>query len=197
MRCASKRDRIFRMNEEEFLDAFGVGSYLKDVTTLLLENRPDDAIGFVNDYFKNVAQGSSEIVRAFRCVPLNSFYALSLGTSVCPHSMSGTAQSPWTTSSLHTWLCPCITLSRERILLSFFGCSASNYHKVSFHDRCAIGSDKIALRLECTDLLVEPWERADESRSSVSFDEFIAGTRRTLAFVGLSEPPLSDSAVEA
>jgi hypothetical protein len=34
---------------QEYLDRYGVTTYLKDVITLVLENRPDDPIDFIGN----------------------------------------------------------------------------------------------------------------------------------------------------
>lgn len=56
----------------EYLDKHGVTTYLKDVVTLLLENRPEDPMEFMADYFRNVVNGTSTIVRSFRYIKLTS-----------------------------------------------------------------------------------------------------------------------------
>ncbi|KAJ4460660.1 putative tubulin polyglutamylase complex subunit 1 [Paratrimastix pyriformis] len=65
----------FRLSEEEYLDRYGVGAYLKDVATLLLENRPDDPCAFIEQYFRNAMQqeGSNDIMRAYRYLRLAPF----------------------------------------------------------------------------------------------------------------------------
>mmetsp|Transcript_39346 Transcript_39346/g.97451 ORF Transcript_39346/g.97451 Transcript_39346/m.97451 type:complete len:245 (-) Transcript_39346:30-764(-) len=56
---------------EDLFERSGVTPYLKDVTTLLLENRPEDPLGFVAAYFRWVARsGSSPVLRAHRFVRL-------------------------------------------------------------------------------------------------------------------------------
>ena len=60
------------MDAEEDLDRHGVTAYLKDVVTLLLENRPDSPIAFIAHYFRTVTQGSSPLLRAYRYIRLAS-----------------------------------------------------------------------------------------------------------------------------
>ena len=45
-------------------------AHLKDLVTLLLENRPDSPLEFATDYFRNVVHGSTAVVRAYRHVRL-------------------------------------------------------------------------------------------------------------------------------
>ena len=59
-----------KMDPEEYLDRYGVTAYLKDVVTLLIENRPAQPIEFVLHYFRTVTQGSSPMLRAYRYVRL-------------------------------------------------------------------------------------------------------------------------------
>eukprot|EP00761_Pharyngomonas_kirbyi_P010524 gb/GECH01010544.1/.p1 GENE.gb/GECH01010544.1/~~gb/GECH01010544.1/.p1 ORF type:complete len:296 (+),score=38.75 gb/GECH01010544.1/:1-888(+) len=58
------------MSEDMYLNKYGIDAYLKDVTTLMLENRPEDPIHFMADYFYNVVQGSSPMVRSYRFIRL-------------------------------------------------------------------------------------------------------------------------------
>eukprot|EP00947_MAST-08B_sp_MAST-8B-sp1_P005708 g5708.t1 len=55
---------------EDYLDRYGVTAHLKDLVTLLLENRPDSPLEFATDYFRNVVHGSTAVVRAYRHVRL-------------------------------------------------------------------------------------------------------------------------------
>eukprot|EP01062_Namystynia_karyoxenos_P027980 TRINITY_DN21299_c2_g1_i1.p1 TRINITY_DN21299_c2_g1~~TRINITY_DN21299_c2_g1_i1.p1 ORF type:complete len:339 (+),score=119.24 TRINITY_DN21299_c2_g1_i1:94-1017(+) len=61
---------LTRLTPQEYLDRFSVTAYLKDVSTLLLENRPDEPLAFIADYFKNVIQGTSPLVRSYRYIRL-------------------------------------------------------------------------------------------------------------------------------
>ena len=54
----------------EYLDRHGVTAYMKDVVTLLLENRPASPIAFIQKYFLTVTQGSSPLLRAYRYIQL-------------------------------------------------------------------------------------------------------------------------------
>lgn len=56
--------------DEEYLDRHGVTAYMKDVVTLLLENRPASPIAFISKYFRTVTQGSSPLLRAYRYIQL-------------------------------------------------------------------------------------------------------------------------------
>ena len=59
------------MDAVEYLDRCGVTAYMKDVVTLLLENRPAQPIEFICKYFRTVTQGtSSPLLRAYRYVQL-------------------------------------------------------------------------------------------------------------------------------
>lgn len=61
-----------RLDAEEYLDRHGVTAYLKDVVTLLLENKPESPIAFIAQYFRTVTQGSSPLLRAYRYIKLAS-----------------------------------------------------------------------------------------------------------------------------
>lgn len=59
------------MDAEEYLDRHGVTAFLKDVVTLLLENRPESPIAFIAHYFRTVTHGSnSPLLRAYRYIKL-------------------------------------------------------------------------------------------------------------------------------
>jgi hypothetical protein len=58
------------LDAEEYLDRYGVTAYMKDVVTLLLENRPAAPIAFIARYFRTVTQGSSPLLRAYRYIQL-------------------------------------------------------------------------------------------------------------------------------
>ena len=45
--------------------------YLKDVVTLVLENRPADPIGFIADYLRRVLSGASSVSRAYQYLTLS------------------------------------------------------------------------------------------------------------------------------
>ena len=60
------------LDAEEYLDRYGVTAYMKDVVTLLLENRPASPIAFMSKYFRTVTQGSSPLLRAYRYIKLAS-----------------------------------------------------------------------------------------------------------------------------
>jgi hypothetical protein len=58
------------ISDEEYLDRFGVNAHLKEIVTLLLENRPSAPIDFTAEYFRNVAHGSSPLVRSYSYIKL-------------------------------------------------------------------------------------------------------------------------------
>ena len=58
------------VDSAEYLDRHGVTAYMKDVVTLLLENRPPNPIAFIAKYFQTVTQGSSPLLRAYRYIQL-------------------------------------------------------------------------------------------------------------------------------
>ena len=58
------------LDAEEYLDRCGVTAYMKDCVTLLLENRPDEPLTFMGDYFRTVTQPSSPLLRAYRYIRL-------------------------------------------------------------------------------------------------------------------------------
>eukprot|EP00755_Sulcionema_specki_P014877 Sspe_Gene.57863::Locus_31750_Transcript_1_1_Confidence_1.000_Length_924::g.57863::m.57863 len=59
-----------KLTSQEYLDKYSVTAYLKDVVTLLLENRPDSPVEFIADYFRNVIQGTSPMIRSYRYIKL-------------------------------------------------------------------------------------------------------------------------------
>lgn len=63
---------LAKLYPEEYLDRFGVTTYMKDVITLLLENRPEDCLQFMSNYFSNVVHGSSYMIRSYRYIKLTS-----------------------------------------------------------------------------------------------------------------------------
>ena len=58
------------MPPEEFLERNGVTQYMKDVVTLLLENRPEKPLEFMADYFSNALQGRTAVARSYRYIRL-------------------------------------------------------------------------------------------------------------------------------
>jgi hypothetical protein len=57
------------MAPDEYLDKTGVTTVLKDMMTLLLENRPEDPIRFIADYLKNVP--NTCIMKSYKIITLN------------------------------------------------------------------------------------------------------------------------------
>eukprot|EP00744_Colponema_vietnamica_P027970 GILI01042248.1.p1 GENE.GILI01042248.1~~GILI01042248.1.p1 ORF type:complete len:248 (-),score=39.55 GILI01042248.1:77-820(-) len=56
---------------DEYLDRTNVTAFLKDAVTLLLENRPENPIKFLADYFQAVVSGSTPIQRSYRYLRLS------------------------------------------------------------------------------------------------------------------------------
>lgn len=56
--------------EAQRLHQLGVTAYLKDVVTLVLENRPEAPIEFIAEYFRNAAKGGGGISRSYRYIRL-------------------------------------------------------------------------------------------------------------------------------
>ena len=54
---------------EEYLDKTGITTVMKDMMTLLLENRPEDPIRFFADYLKNVP--NTCIMKSYKIITLN------------------------------------------------------------------------------------------------------------------------------
>lgn len=54
------------------LDQAGVSAYIKDVVTLLLENRPESPVDFISDYFRNAIKGSTGEQRSYRYIRLTN-----------------------------------------------------------------------------------------------------------------------------
>ena len=52
------------VDHAEYLDRHGVTAYMKDVVSLLLENRPASPLAFIQKYFLTVTQGTSPLLRA-------------------------------------------------------------------------------------------------------------------------------------
>jgi len=59
-----------KLQPEEYLDRYGISTHLKDIVTLLLENRPDKPVEFVSEYFRNAIHGSSPLMRSYHFVRL-------------------------------------------------------------------------------------------------------------------------------
>ena len=68
---------LVKLSSQEYLDKFNVTAYLKDVITLLLENRPSQPVVFISDYFKNVVQGTSPMIRSYRYIKLTKINRIS------------------------------------------------------------------------------------------------------------------------
>ncbi|KAL9642160.1 hypothetical protein ABK040_007165 [Willaertia magna] len=58
------------MDAQEYFDQTGVTTYLKDAITLILENRPEDPLEFLSEYFNNVVKGSNSLTRSYRYIKL-------------------------------------------------------------------------------------------------------------------------------
>lgn len=56
------------LTPEDYLDRFGMTAYVREAVNLVLENRPQAPIEFLNEYFRNAVQGSSYLHRAYRFV---------------------------------------------------------------------------------------------------------------------------------
>ena len=59
-----------RLTPEEYLNKYGLTSYFQDVMTLVLENRPQDPLEFITEYYRNCAEGSSYLHRSYRYIRL-------------------------------------------------------------------------------------------------------------------------------
>jgi hypothetical protein len=59
-----------RLSPEEYLNKYGLTAYFKDVMTLVLENRPNDPLEFITEYYRNCAEGSSYLHRSYRYIRL-------------------------------------------------------------------------------------------------------------------------------
>ena len=72
MAAASSTGGATSMEDGLFLlDKSGVTAYMKDVVTLLLENRPSAPIAFICRYFRSITQGgTSPLLRAYRYIQL-------------------------------------------------------------------------------------------------------------------------------
>mmetsp|Transcript_18177 Transcript_18177/g.43294 ORF Transcript_18177/g.43294 Transcript_18177/m.43294 type:complete len:250 (+) Transcript_18177:96-845(+) len=59
-----------RVSPEEYLDKYGVTAHLKDVVTLLVEQRPEKPLEFVADYLSNSIQPRTAVARSYRYIRL-------------------------------------------------------------------------------------------------------------------------------
>ena len=82
-----------KMDAEEYLDRYGVTAYMKDVVTLLLENRPPEPIDFIADYFRTVIQGSSPLLRAYATSASRSRTRRRSPTTSSPHTARSTRRA--------------------------------------------------------------------------------------------------------
>lgn len=53
------------MTPEDYLERYGITSYLKDALGLVLQNRPQAPLEFIAEYFRNAVQGSSYLHRSY------------------------------------------------------------------------------------------------------------------------------------
>lgn len=61
-----------KLQPEEYLDRYGISAHLKDIVALLLENRPQNPVEFVSEYFRNANHGSSPIMRSYHYIRLTT-----------------------------------------------------------------------------------------------------------------------------
>jgi len=59
-----------RMTPEEYLERYSVSAYMKDLLTVLLENRPEQPLDFIADYFNCAVNGVPPIMRSYRYIRL-------------------------------------------------------------------------------------------------------------------------------
>ena len=59
-----------RMPPEEFLERNGVTQYMKDVVTLLLENRPEKPLEFIVQYLDEICDGANPLVHSYHMLQL-------------------------------------------------------------------------------------------------------------------------------
>ena len=60
------------MNGEDYLEHTKVGGELKEAISVLLENRPENPILFLADYFRNKTQGmGSNVMKAYKLITQN------------------------------------------------------------------------------------------------------------------------------
>lgn len=68
----ASRDPGCTRHRTDDLERAGVISHLKEATALLLENRPDDPIEFMTEYFRAVVDGSSHLMNSYRHIRMTS-----------------------------------------------------------------------------------------------------------------------------
>ena len=65
---SSAQDYFSLQNKFEML---GLTAYMKDVVALLLENRPEDPVAFVAEYFQNASRGNPPLSRSYNWIRLS------------------------------------------------------------------------------------------------------------------------------
>lgn len=59
-----------RITSDEYLERYSVAAYMKDLLTVLLENRPEEPLDFIADYFNCAVNGVPPIMRSYRYIRL-------------------------------------------------------------------------------------------------------------------------------
>ncbi|XP_038048813.1 tubulin polyglutamylase complex subunit 1-like [Patiria miniata] len=78
-------DRIVSGNNEskrEFLEKSGVGNWIRDALSKILSNRPDDAVGFLAQYFSTLGEKSNRLNRAYHYLTLSDHYQPAFANNV-------------------------------------------------------------------------------------------------------------------
>ena len=70
MSLPEARPNPAKMTPQEYLDRYSVSPYMKDLLTVLLENRPEHPIEFIADYFTCAVNGAAPIFRSYRYIRL-------------------------------------------------------------------------------------------------------------------------------
>ena len=74
---------LANMSPEDYLEKTSLNANLKEAVSLLLENRPENPILFLADYFRNLMNGSgTNIMKAYKLITLNKHDAKSFEDNV-------------------------------------------------------------------------------------------------------------------
>ncbi|CAG9328420.1 unnamed protein product [Blepharisma stoltei] len=68
--AGNRENPLSALQPEEYLEKTGVTAVLKDLMTVLLENRPENPVQFISEYLKTSSQSCTGILKSYKLIKL-------------------------------------------------------------------------------------------------------------------------------
>lgn len=70
--AGNRENPLIALQPEEYLEKTGVTNVLRDLMTVLLENRPGNPVQFISEYLKTSAQSCTGILKSYKLIKLSN-----------------------------------------------------------------------------------------------------------------------------